>query len=637
MKTTQNLSPQREFPLKRFSIGTLYLLPCVLLSAALSACSSSTPETIIDPLEGVYTVVFDKNGGDTEANPQSKTVERHMSTIDALPEAPTREGYKFLGWNTQADGSGSVFTANTLVRENLTVYAQWENLDISILPSAEILTPIIDGAYNEHSTRFRVVVSGFKNPADASKASLDIEPISGLSFEVESNPEGNTQNFEVSVEYNGQVAFAEGFATVKLTLENITGYSAESKSTRIYIRDGQAASPSRAIPVNQANIVAFNRYANTAAGLTRHYRLTENISLAEPAQPTGSNWTAIGTNNAPFVGSLNGENHELLRLRIRASGSNYQGLFGYIGEGATLENIRLTEVSVNSYQNVGGLVGWNYRGTVQNSYATGSVNGRGGHVGGLVGYNREGTVQNSYATGSVTGGGIAAYSYVGGLVGSNTGTVHNSYATGSVTASDSYVGGLVGLNTFGTVHNSYATGSVSGSSNYVGGLVGYTAGGTVHNSYATGSVSGSECVGGLVGWNNGGTVQNSYATGSVTGSDRYVGGLVGGNGGTVQNSLALNPMVSGTTFVGRVAGSHNNSTLTNNHAFDGMQNSAGNTTSWSNIGLTYIDGANISAGFLRRREGFPEEFLTSPWRYVEGRLPGLLGQTVEMPAHLAPP
>ena len=65
MKTTQNLSPQREFLLKRFSIGTLYLLPCVLLSAALSACSSSTPEIIVDPLEGVYTVIFDKNGGDT--------------------------------------------------------------------------------------------------------------------------------------------------------------------------------------------------------------------------------------------------------------------------------------------------------------------------------------------------------------------------------------------------------------------------------------------------------------------------------------------------------------------------------------------------------------------------------------------
>jgi len=588
MKVAESIVPQKNrepqaFPLKGFSRGARYTLLCVLLSAALSACPSPN-EDEGDPLEEVYTVVFDKNGGHTEANPQSKTVEPPETSIDELPEAPTREGYKFLGWNTQADGSGTPFTANTLVRENLTVYAQWENLNISILPSTATLTPIVDGAYNEHSTRFRVVVSGFDNAADASKATLSITHINGLSFEVESNPEGNTQNFEVSVEYNGQAAFPEGFATVSLSLLNISGYSAESKNTRIYIRDGQAAGPSRAIPVNQANIGAFNRYANTAAGLTRHYRLTENISLAEPAQPTESNWTAIGRELSPFVGSLNGENHEFLRLRMRASGSDFQGLFGHISEGATLENMRLIEASVSGSSYTGGLVGWNAGGTVHNSYATGSVSG---------------------------------------------------------SSASNYVGGLVGFNYGGTVHNSYATGSVSGNSS-VGGLVGYNnSSGTVQNSYATGSVSGSWNVGGLVGANYG-TVHNSYATGNVNGSgsgSQYVGGLVGRNsGGTVQNSLALNPRVSGTTSVGRVAGSNENNgtfigTLTNNHAFDGMQNSAGNT-SWSNIGLTYIDGANISAGLLRRRDGFPPEFLTSPWTYVEGQLPGLLGQSVDMPAHI---
>ncbi|MCL2012220.1 MAG: InlB B-repeat-containing protein [Cystobacterineae bacterium] len=750
MKTTQNLSLSREFPLKRFSIGMPHMLLSVLLSAALSACSSSTPETIIEPLEGVYTVIFDKNGGDTEANPQSKRVEPPETTLDELPEAPTREGYTFLGWNTAADGSGTPFTADVLVRENLTVYAQWANLNISILPSAEILTPLIDGTYNEHFTTFRVVVSGFDNAADASKASLDIEPISGLRFEVESNPEGNTQNFEVRVEYDGQAAFPEGFATFNLNLANISGYSAGHKSTRIDVRDGQAAGPSRAIPLNQANIVAFNHYANTAAGLTQHYRLTENISLAEPAQPMASNWVAIGTTEAPFVGSLNGENHEFLRLRMRASGSNYQGLFGYIGLGATLQNIRLTEASVHGGHQVGSLVGYNLQGTVHNSYATGSVNGSNNNVGGLVGVNYGGTVQNSYATvsvngnsavgglvgnnysnstvqnsyatGSVTSSGTDTYGdayvgglvgsnsggtvensyatgsvngsgyYVGGLLGSNSGTVHNSYATGNVSGSSfyvgglvgynsgtvenshatgsvsasSYIGGLVGRNYGGTVQNSYATGSVTGSSYDVGGLVGYNYEGTVQNSYATGSVSGSSTVGGLVGINFRGTVENSYATGSVTGSgtDAYngldvgglvgsnnsgtvqnsyatgnvsgngwVGGLVGRNSGTVQNSLALNPRVSGTTNVGRVAGiNEDNGTLTNNHAFDGMQNSAGNT-SWGNTSLNNSNGADISAGLLRRRDGFPPEFLTTPWTYVEGQLPGL-GQPVDMPAHI---
>jgi len=106
------------------------------------------------------------------------------------------------------------------------------------------------------------------------------------------------------------------------------------------------------------------------------------------------------------------------------------------------------------------------------------------------------------------------------------------------------------------------------------------------------------------------------------------------SGGTVQNSLALNSRVSGNAYVGRVVGTNtNNGTLTDNYAFDGMRNRDNNTT-WSNIGLNNIGGANISAGLLRRRDGFPPEFLSTPWTYVEGQLPSLLGQPVAMPSHI---
>ncbi|HEX2926214.1 MAG TPA: S-layer homology domain-containing protein, partial [Ruminiclostridium sp.] len=71
-----------------------------------------------------YTVTFDKNGGDTEANPSSKTAAAGVS-LDNLPTAPTRSGYTFNGWNTKQDGSGTSFTATTPVTANITVYAQW--------------------------------------------------------------------------------------------------------------------------------------------------------------------------------------------------------------------------------------------------------------------------------------------------------------------------------------------------------------------------------------------------------------------------------------------------------------------------------------------------------------------------------
>ena len=71
-----------------------------------------------------YTVTFDKNGGDTEADPASKLVQQGES-VDALPTPPTRDGYNFVEWNTLPDGTGVVFDQNTVVNYDITVYAQW--------------------------------------------------------------------------------------------------------------------------------------------------------------------------------------------------------------------------------------------------------------------------------------------------------------------------------------------------------------------------------------------------------------------------------------------------------------------------------------------------------------------------------
>ena len=73
------------------------------------------------------TVTFDKNGGDTDADPANITV-KSGSTVGELPGEPTRTNHTFLGWNTQADGSGEAFTATTPVTGNITVYAQWQEI-----------------------------------------------------------------------------------------------------------------------------------------------------------------------------------------------------------------------------------------------------------------------------------------------------------------------------------------------------------------------------------------------------------------------------------------------------------------------------------------------------------------------------
>jgi len=79
---------------------------------------------------GALIVTFDKNGGDTEANPKEKQVVPPATTIDALPTAPSRTGYTFTEWNTESNGSGTAFTATTPVTAPITVYAKWEQIQI---------------------------------------------------------------------------------------------------------------------------------------------------------------------------------------------------------------------------------------------------------------------------------------------------------------------------------------------------------------------------------------------------------------------------------------------------------------------------------------------------------------------------
>jgi len=161
-----------------------------------------------------------------------------------------------------------------------------------------------------------------------------------------------------------------------------------------------------------------------------YYVLNNDIDLSLYLSETGNNdgkgWQPIGSSSSSsFYGKFNGDGHKVSGLWINRPAQNV-GLFGYTG--AEIRNIGVEIDDGNGgvrggYINVGGLVGWNDRGTIVNSYATGSVTGSEvNFVGGLVGYN-SGTISNSYATG--TAGSDKYGSVVGGLVGQNKGTISN--------------------------------------------------------------------------------------------------------------------------------------------------------------------------------------------------------------------
>ncbi len=244
----------------------------------------------------------------------------------------------------------------------------------------------------------------------------------------------------------------------------------------------------------------------------------------------GGSWTPIGTENVPFTGTFDGNGHSITGLYINNADSDNQGLFGYMsGTNSAVRNLTVSgTVSVSGIvRYVGGVVGWNNGGIIENCSYTGSVSGY-GVIGGVVGDNNGGTVEKCTAeNGSVSGD-----NNVGGVVGYNSsgGTVTNCYNTGTVNGSSQYVGGVVG-SSGSTVTNCYNTGTVKGSAYIVGGVVGGIPYGTVENCYNTGTVNGSSYVGGVIGWSvtGSGTVENCYYLEGT--ADIGIGdGLYTGNG-----------------------------------------------------------------------------------------------------------
>ena len=320
------------------------------------------------------------------------------------------------------------------------------------------------------------------------------------------------------------------------------------------------------------------------ADVAGNYALGGDIDAAATSSwESGAGFMPIA-NGAQFTGTLAGLGHKISNLTIKRT-TNSVGLISDTEAGALVRDVGLVNANVTGNENVGALMGRNDAGVINNSYATGSVEGTSwvsAVTGGLVGLHVGGTIKNSYSAANVVGNGVQ----VGGLVGLNwAGTIDGSYATGNVT-SDTYnyaggspssprghqVGGLIGNNHLGTVINSYATGNVRASGKNVGGLVGTNETGTITNSHATGSVTAGasanvsnsgERVGGLVGENYSGTISNSYATGNVSGIWIYFGGLVGYNngaasrpGGTILNSYATGN-VNGVRWVGGLVGYDN--------------------------------------------------------------------------------
>jgi len=320
-------------------------------------------------------------------------------------------------------------------------------------------------------------------------------------------------------------------------------------------------------------------------------------------------WEPIGdyhwSEELEFTGTFDGNGFEIKDLYIYRPDTDYVGLFGATGNGGEITDVGLVDANVTGELNVGGIVGLNYRGTVNNSYAAGNVSGE-SDIGGLIGYNY-GTVSNSHyninevsinGAHRITIGALYDEQYQDWISNNRTLDI-GDYESTLIPSGEYYkiedvqgikdllgfadneennfkLGADIDLSekpglyvpyfvadfegdgyTIKDLHLDWSPRSQVGFFGYLGESASVEDVGIVNSN-----VSGDRHIGGLIGYNLG-TVGDSYTAGNMNG-DWGVGGLVGYNTGTVFGSYATGN-VSGGRDIGGLIG-HNSHTVSNSYA-----------------------------------------------------------------------
>lgn len=110
--------------------------------------------TIEDAIEN-FAITFDPNGGDSGETPPQDRIEDLNITLSDEGNL-SRVSYTFIGWNTQADGSGTSYDIGDIYNldTDITLYAQWEFFNT---PATFSSTPITTAT---QSSLYTYILSG---------------------------------------------------------------------------------------------------------------------------------------------------------------------------------------------------------------------------------------------------------------------------------------------------------------------------------------------------------------------------------------------------------------------------------------------------------------------------------------------
>jgi hypothetical protein len=274
------------------------------------------------------------------------------------------------------------------------------------------------------------------------------------------------------------------------------------------------------------------------------YRLVADLDFAnEPPLET----IAPDATRA-FTGIFEGNGHTLRGLQIGSPTNTHAALFGWVGSGAEIRDLRLIDVRVTGKSTVAGIAARN-AGRILGSAVQGRIHGE-LEVGGIAAVN-QGTIEDSQSSARLSG-----RDQIGGITASNPGgRLLRVRFTGGIEGlpNSHYIGGICAWNDTGMIEDATVSGMVSGS-HFVGGFVGRLDGSTLGSTHGTNlTVIGRFATGGLVGSARDTTFTETHLKVRVSGIDQ-VGGLVGQAYRSAGTGTQITSIVSGARDVGGLVG-----------------------------------------------------------------------------------
>ena len=303
--------------------------------------------------------------------------------------------------------------------------------------------------------------------------------------------------------------------------------------------------PKREVATAVELIDALNNFGNISV-----IELTDNIDLS------GSDWTPIGTEDVPYTGVLNGNGYKISGLNI--SDTEYAAFIAYAGENATIKNLTLENVNIDSDKHAAGVVCVAGDGLkIDNVTVSGTITAA-SYAGGIVhnASNVEITncVNNADITASSRAGGIASWATVGANIENVT---NNGNISGAIGASG------IAHGFAGTIKNAVNNGTIeSAGTEPASGIAGVQKGASTYEyCFNYGDVKSTtddpnSSAAGILGQTPGTSATLNYCAnyGNVTAEQSYAAGIAYSLYGSINASYCYNNgAISGADGAGGIA------------------------------------------------------------------------------------